>query len=344
MSKNIFLPALQKYFEEYLPSTQGASSNTVRSYMYAFKLLFEFLMVFKGVSPNKVRFETLSHTVLKEYFTYLEQERHCSVKTRNIRRAALLSFASYSSRMNYPFAIKFYTEMMKIPKKREPKEAGIKYFTQEEIKIVLSMPNTATDTGRRDTVLLSVLYATGARAQELCDIRVKDVRFDSPARIKLTGKGNKSRIVTIPDSCAAVLKGYMKSKGFMLSDPAMQERHLFSSRTNEHMTISCVEGIVKKYVKEAKDTYRDYFKQSSYSPHTFRHSIAVHMLEAGDSLITIKAFLGHASIASTTIYAQVTPELANKYLDERGKPIDTDMVSCEPQPLAQMLPFLYGHR
>ena len=88
------------------------------------------------------------------------------------------------------------------------------------------------------------------------------------------------------------------------------------------MTPSCVEEIVKKYIVKAKAAWPTLFKRKSYSPHSFRHSIAVHMLECGESLVVIKAFLGHESIETTTIYAEVTPELANKYLNERGKPLE----------------------
>lgn len=133
----------------------------------------------------------------------------------------------------------------------------------------------------------------------------------------------------------------MKSRGFCSNDPGIQNRHLFSSRTNEHMSISCVEGIVRKYLAACRQEHPDKFLEKGYSPHSFRHSIAVHMLEAGDSLVTIKAFLGHASIITTTVYAQVTPKLANKYLDERGKPIPEKNVEASPKPLAQALPFLY---
>ncbi len=252
-----------------------------------------------------------------------------------------MAFAKYTADKDFTASMPFYTAMVKNPKKKEPKNASIKYFTKEEVSIILSAPSANTLTGQRDITLLSVLYATGARAQELCDITIKDISFSAPTKIKLTGKGNKSRIVTIPQNCAVLLKGYMKSRGFCSNDPGIQNRHLFSSRTNEHMSISCVEGIAKKYLAVCRQEHPDKFPEKGYSPHSFRHSIAVHMLEAGDSLVTIKAFLGHASIVTTTVYAQVTPELANKYLDERGKPIPEKNIEDAPKPLAQTLPFLY---
>ena len=341
MKKGSILPLLESFFTTYLPSSKGASNNTLEVYQYAFKLLFAYFSEEKGIQPDKVTFELLGRGAVEGFLSYLEERRHCTVKTRNLRRAALMSFAKYAANRDFSLSMPFYTAMIKTPKKKEPKKSSIKYFTKEETSIILSAPDTSTLTGQRDITLLSVLYATGARAQELCDIKVKDITFSVPAKVKLTGKGNKSRVVTIPNNCTTLLRGYMKSRGLCLNDPDFQNRHLFSSRTNEHMSISCVEGIVKKYLAKCRVEHPDKFLETGYSPHSFRHSIAVHMLEAGDSLVTIKAFLGHASIVTTTIYARVTPELANKYLDERGTPIAERSMETSPRPLAQALPFLY---
>lgn len=341
MKKSSVVPLLETFFTNYLPESRGVSSNTLKAYQYAFQLLFTYLMEVKQLPPDKVTFDILGDGVVDEFLSYLETDRKCSVKTRNLRRAAIVAFAKYASKKDFSLALPFYTAMMNIPKKKEPKNGTIRYFTKEEIAIILAAPNINTATGQRDVVLLSVLYATGARAQELCDIRVKDIQFTSPAKIRLTGKGNKTRVVTIPENCSVLIRGYMKSKGYLSDESSVQNRHLFSSRTNEHMSISCVEGVVKKYLGIARNEHPDKFLETGYSPHSFRHSIAVHMLEAGDSLVTIKAFLGHASILTTTVYAQVTPELANKYLDERGKPISNEPVATSPKPVAQILPFLY---
>ena len=179
-------------------------------------------------------------------------------------------------------------------------------------------------------VLLSLLYASGARAQEICNLTLNDIYFDTETNIKLTGKGNKSRIVTIPENSAMMLKNYLNSKNLSTSDVNDRRRHVFSSQTHEHMSISCVEAIVKKYVDKSKEIYPNLFRRKSYSPHSFRHSIAVHMLECGESLVVIRAFLGHESITTTTVYASVTPELANKYLRERGELLENVADSLSP--------------
>jgi site-specific recombinase XerD len=196
--------------------------------------------------------------------------------------------------------------------------------------IILNTPDTTRAIGKRDLMLLSLLYASGARAQELCDLTLNDIYFGEETNISLVGKGRKGRIVTIPENCATMLKNYLMSNNLNTTNIRDRQRQIFSSQTHEHMSISCVEAIVKKYVAKVKKEHPQLFKRNTYTPHSFRHSIAVHMLECGESLVVIKAFLGHESIATTMVYASVTPELANKYLRERGKLLDEVAGSSEP--------------
>lgn len=342
--KNDLIPLLNNFFSDYLPNVKGLSENSIIAYQYAFQLLFTYLSEKKGLQPEDVTFGILSNDMLEGFLAYLEQERSCSIKTRNLRRAAILSFAKYASKRAFASSLTFYATMTEIPKKREPKKIGYKHLTQEEAAILLKTPDSTKNIGQRDITLLSLLYATGARAQELCDITIGDIVIGSPTRVKLTGKGEKSRIVTIPDTCTAILKEYLRIRYIDVNVANAKSRHLFSSQTNEHMTITCVEEIVKKYVDEAKKRNPTLFREEKYTPHSFRHSIAVHRLEAGESLVAIKAFLGHASVSTTAVYAQVTPELASKYLDARGKPLKEAELPIIPQPLALELPFLYRHR
>jgi site-specific recombinase XerD len=322
MKTNAFLSALSEYFVSYLPDTKGLSNNTITSYQYAFQLLFEFMDSVKGVPPEKTMFTAFDSDTVSEFLLWLEKERGCSAATRNLRRAAISAFAKFAARKNLDESLQFYSTVADIPRKKASKNPDIKYFSKEEISILLSLPDTQTAIGKRDAVLMSVLYASGARVQELCDLTVNDIHFGNETNIRLVGKGNKARLVTIPQNCSVLLKNWLSCRHLNLSSHADRLRHVFSSQTHELMSISCIEEIVKKYVARAKELHPDLFGRGKYSPHSFRHSIAVHMLECGESLVVIKAFLGHVSISTTTIYASVTPELANKYLRERGKPID----------------------
>lgn len=313
MSKNQMQPILRAFFEEYLPDVKGVSANTLRSYRYSFRLLFQFLYEKNGILPAKVDFSNLDGNTILSFLQWLEESRECSVSTRNQRLAAIRSFSSYASRHCFQSALAFGTAVASIPSKRVPKKA-MAYMTKEEMTIVLSLPDNHTLASKRDRVLLSVLYASGARAQELCDLSVKDVRFEkNRASLTLNGKGKKSRIVVVPEDCSALLKQHME-KNQLSGRRAILEKHIFSSQTHEHMTVSCVEGIVKKYIRIAKESRPDLFQETSYTPHSFRHSVAVHMLEAGIPLPVIKNFLGHASLETTMVYATISQSLRDKYL------------------------------
>lgn len=332
---------LEKFFTEYLPHVKGLQQNSITSYQYAFQLLFRYLDDVKGLRPEKVTFNDLGGKTIEEFLLYLEQERGCSIRTRNLRRAAIVTFAKFASKRAFSATLPFYSEAVNLPKKRVPKNPNFKHFTKEEISILLKTPNSSRTIGQRDVTILSLLYASGARAQELCDITLGSITLGSPTKIRLIGKGPKTRVVTIPDTCTAILKEYLRSRNLNVTSPETKDLNLFSSQTNEHMSISCVEEIVKKYLVQAKKQYPHLFMEENYTPHSFRHSIAVHMLEAGESLIAIKAFLGHSSITSTTIYAQVTPELASKYLNERGKPLKDISKRVPNYPLPKAMPFLF---
>jgi len=338
MKTNELTRVLSDFLYAYLPDVKGVSKNTITSYQYAFQLLFEFMYEVKGIPPEKVTFSNLTNETVTEYLTWLESVRKCSAVTRNHRRAAIVSFAKYAVKKSFKESLAFYSKITDIPLKKVPKRKDIKYFTKEEIACLLNLPNTTKKIGRRDAVLMSVLYSSGARAQELCDLTLNDIVFGDTATLRFVGKGNKARRVVIPQSCALLLKKYLKSEGLNSTDKDERKKHVFSSQSHEKMTISCIEEIVKKYVEKGKITYPNLFKRKSYSPHCFRHSIAVHMLECGESLVVIRAFLGHVSIETTTVYAEVTPELANKYLRERGKPLES--VELKEKKSSDYRPFL----
>ena len=336
------LQLLSDYFTIYLPTVRGVSHNTITSYQYAFQLLFEFMSEVEGLPPEKVKFENLTGGAVIRFLNWLETSRGCSVKTRNQRRAAVASFAKYALKTAFDESVAFSSEVLEIPKKKAPKNDTVRYFTKEEIDILLKLPDTKRNIGRRNAVLLSVLYSSGARAQEICDLTVNDISFGKQTILRLLGKGNKARSVTIPENCAHLLKKYLVSRNLVVTEAESRAKHIFSSQTNEKMTISCVEEIVKKYVQQAKKEHPDKFRNPGYSPHSFRHSIAVHMLECGIPLPVIQAFLGHESISSTIIYTSVTPELANKYLRDRDVQLGGLDNDTEEKKISVRLPFLGG--
>ena len=249
----------------------------------------------KGYS---ISFEDLDYDTLSGYFEWILTERKCSETTRNQRLAALLSFSKYAQNRDFDAAAVFRNSIIRIPLSK-PRGKRRTWFTAEEMKILLALPDDRTSIGLRDKMILTTLYVTGARSQELCDLTVSCVRKKKDrTAIELNGKGDKSRLVNVSEAYAIMLDSYLRKRRIH----GISDRHIFSSQTHEHMTISCVEEIVKKYVRKAKEQHPNLFTMGTYTPHSFRHSTATHMLEAGVPLMAIKKFLGHASIQTTQVY------------------------------------------
>lgn len=307
-----FITLLEEYFTTYLPYSRGLSINTINSYKQCFLLLLVFMQEKKNKAADEVSFTDFGYDTLQEFFRWLEIERGCKAVTRNQRLSALSAFSDYAQNRDFDAAYMFRTAINRVPFKKTANEPRA-VFTRNEVRILLSLPDERHETGLRDKVLLSVMYATGARAQEICDLRVRDLHFESNASVAiLTGKGAKTRRVGIGPGCAEILRGYISHRE-IVSQPA---RHVFSSQTHEQMTVSCIEGIFRKYVSLAKADNPELFTAGSYPPHSMRHTTASHLLEAGVDIVTIKNILGHASLQTTQIYAEMSQETVDKKLKE----------------------------
>ena len=303
-----FMSLLEDYFETYLPYSRGLSKNTINSYKQSFLLLMRFMLDVKKISTNEIRFSDLTYDTLLEFLNWLESDRLCKPTTRNQRLSSLSAFSEYAQNRDFDAASVFRSAIIRIPvKKGKQKQRAV--FTRDEIKILLNIPDENYETGLRDKVMLSFMYATGARAQEICDLKVSDVRMcTASAAVTLSGKGAKNRQVGISTKLAEQVQKYIKHRRI----EKYPDRHIFSSQTHEQMTISCVEGIYKKYVSMAKEQYPTLFHADSYPPHSMRHSTACHLLEAGVDIVTIKNILGHISVQTTQIYAEMSQDTVDK--------------------------------
>lgn len=306
-----FMDLLSGFFTDYMPYSAGLSENTMKSYKYAFRLLMEYLYTQKSIAATSIMFQTLDFETVTGYLSWLETERRCSVSTRNLRLSALSSFAAYAQNRNLEAAV-FASVMDKVPVKSGAAKPRT-VFTLDEVTVLLKLPNENTAIGLRDKVLLNLMYASGARAQEACDLTIRSAQFSGETtKLTITGKGNKTRRIIIAKPCGILLEQYLIRRGISQN----LDRHIFSSQTHEHMTVSCVEEIFKKYLKIAKEQNPLLFRESHYSPHSMRHTTATHMLEAGVPLVAIKNFLGHATIHTTERYAELTQGTVNNFIKE----------------------------
>jgi integrase/recombinase XerD len=290
---------LTKYLSTYLPGTRGFSSNTVQSRRDAFALLLGFCRDIKGIPVEKVQIDTLTTSMLSDYLDWLENVRGCSASTRNQRLTSIKAFFKYLQ-TETPVHLSLCQQIMCMPlKKTNARMIG--YLTLDGIKAILDSIDSTSKSGRRDLVLLSVLYDSGARVQELADLTVGDIRLQLPGTIKLMGKGKKTRIVPLLEPTVNLLKQYLVEN--RLDSTAQKQYPLFRNRSNQKLTRAGIGYILKKYVDRVKKL-RPTLISDVISVHSFRHSKAMHMLQAGVPLIYIRDFLGHVEISTTEIYAR----------------------------------------
>ena len=326
MKQTLFSQHLGLYFEEYLPNVRSYSPNTIASYQDAFRLLLEYMSEERRIKPYLLDYKHFSSDVILSYLDWLETHRNSSISTRNQRLSAISAFFKYASQRSIP-ALKICSSIANIPSKKAPGHV-FSYFSVQELGILLQTPNPRKPLERRDIVLLSLLYDSGARAQELCDIRISDIRFGNPASVRLHGKGGKTRIIPLMSPTAKLLRQYTSERK---AETEGRELPLFINQRGEAITPACIRNVICKYVSKAKKTHPDLFCESSYSPHSFRHSKAVHLLEAGTELIYIRDFLGHASIQTTEIYATVSQSTLMRTIRERD-------VSATPPAVLEDIP------
>lgn len=301
---------LSRYLTQYLPGRRGASPLTVQSYRDTFPGFLRFCAEVDHIEPERLPLDHLTADRVAGFLQWLEEVRHASIATRNQRMAALHAFVRYRETA-LPDRLLQWQHLLAMPRNRAP-HPPLRYFTLEGVRAVLAMPNPTTRAGRRDRVLLSVLYDTGARVQELAALQVHDVRLAAPATIQLTGKGGKSRIVPLMTATATLLAQYLQDAG--LTDPARGPHPLFPNRSGAPLTRAGITYLVQKYVEQARTQHPEGIP-TVVSPHVFRHSKAMHLLQAGVNLIYIRDLLGHVSIRTTEGYARADSEMKRRALE-----------------------------
>ena len=310
MKSNHFQQLLSSYFLKYIPERTNYSDNTIKSYRDTFVLLFQYQEEHLNKPVAKMDLEMLSREYLEDFLAWLENEKHYSVSSINQRLSALHAFFKYI-RMERPEYIELCASILGIRTRKVP-VIPMNYLSVEAIKCLFSLPDITTTEGRREIAILILLYDSGARVQEIADLTFGDIRNIKPATVKLTGKGNKTRIIPLMPQTLDILNIYMndckRKKEIQLTHP------LFFNKKCEKLTRAGIAYILDKYVKEARSLCPELFS-GKISPHTLRHSKAMHLLEGGVNLIYIRDFLGHTSVITTEIYAKSNPEIKRKAIE-----------------------------
>lgn len=294
---------LQRYFTCRLVGEMDASPRTVESYRDVFKALVSYLAKARGVAPEEAPLSIVDRDLVSGFLDWLESERGCSVATRNHRLAVIKSFCRYAT-YEAPDCIDSLSSVLGMrAKKGVTSEVG--YLEADDVRVLLAQPDQSTPLGRRDATILSVLYDTGARVQELCDIRVGDVRDRSPMVIVLHGKGRKVRSVPVMDGTASLVRNHL-AHASRNPGVARHDSPLFESSRGGKLTRWGVAGLLRKYVDLARNANPGFAEGIKISPHTLRHSKAMHLVEADVNLIYVRDILGHADVSTTQIYARAS--------------------------------------
>lgn len=310
MKPNDLAVHLRVFLTDYLPVQRGLSPNTIGGYRYAFVLLLRYCREVRKLRLERLQLEQVDAALVIDFLEHLESERGSSASTRNHRLAAIHSFFRYVQTED-PEKLAHCQRILAVPQRRishlEPT-----YLSAEELAVLLRAPDPSTRAGRRDAVLLTVLYDTGARVQELIDLRVGDVRLETPAMIRLTGKGRKIRLVPLMASTAKALARYRNQEHLDIATRV--DEALFRNQRGARLTRWGVHYLIKKYADKARIA-RPAFP-ADVTPHTLRHTKAMHLLQAGNPAIVVRDILGHADIQSTAVYAKADLDMKRRALEK----------------------------
>ena len=304
--------ALADYLFVFLPTQKGLSENTIRSYSDTLELFLRFLENEQGIKRERLEIAHISRSVVEDFLAWLETERGSSASTRNQRRVALNGFFRYLQYRN-PGYVLLCQQILTIPKKVGPRKS-VEHISIEAVAEILKQPDLSTRIGKRDFALLTLLYESAARVSEIANLRIGDFQVDKHhgAAIRLYVKGRKVRTVPLTKPVSKILQDYLKLESGLR--PCGKDEPLFCNRSGKSLTREGISYILRKYTGITQTAAPD-GETVKIHPHVFRHSRAVHWLEAGLDLQHIKHLLGHADLKTTEVYARINVEVKRKMLE-----------------------------
>jgi site-specific recombinase XerD len=322
---------LQRFFVEYLGSQRAVSPRTIAAYRDTFRLLLSFAEAKIGKAPAKLALADLDARLILSFLDHLEKERDNGARSRNARLAALRSFLKYAAHHDLT-ALPVIEQALAIPMKKFDRPI-LGFLSRDEMQAILEAPDARTWAGQRDRALFSLMYNTGARVSEVIGLRVGDVVIDGPAVAHLHGKGRKERSVPLWRTTAKLLRDWRRRL-----DEAGADRFLFPNRGGGRMARSNVTQRLGLAVSTAAERHPQLARRS-ISPHTIRHTTAMHLLQSGVDITVIALWLGHESPATTHMYLQADLSMKERTLS-RLQP--TTAGPRRYRPPDQLMQFLTG--
>lgn len=313
------------FLNDYLPLKRIFSPKTVTVYRQTMKIFRVYCLEEKGIRFDKMDFTALSQKNIYEFLTWLRDKKHNASSTLNLRLSVFKSFLKYCSVEDMTL-MPLYLAAVSIHAFKEHKKTGIEYLTQDQLKLLFSIPNASTRIGRRDRFFMILAYETGCRMQELLELTLSNIIRDKD-RIKIivTGKGSKTRFVPITAGTVSHLEAYLK-ESHKSSDGNQYLFYTVHNGLHTQMHPGAVDHFLKKYGALAKEKQPNF--PEGLHAHMLRHSIAMAMYKEGIPISYIRDFLGHSSVETTAIYSYADEETIAKALES----VDTIFVQVSKIP------------
>jgi site-specific recombinase XerD len=299
---------LSTFFLRYLAVERGVSPHTSTSYRDAIKLFLQFSATRCKRSVDQLVIEDLNAPVVLDFLSHLETSRTNTVRMRNARLAALQTFFRYIAGQQ-PSLAALCGPVLAIPAKKALHPV-LGYLSEKELGHLLAQVERTARHGERDYVLLSVLYDTGARIQELLDLKPLDFHLDTPPFVRLRGKGRRERLCPLLPQSAQLVRKFLVARGRRLDD----QEPLLQNGRRAALSRHGARYILLKYLRRAASSM-PILARAGISPHTMRHTKGMHLLQSGVPLVMVKDFLGHVDMKSTDVYVQADLEMKRKALD-----------------------------
>jgi len=301
------------FFRSHLVAERNVSQHTLHAYRDALKLFLRFAADWHKRQTDSLAIGDLSAEVVLAFLDSLEATRNNTIRTRNARLAAIHCFFRYVFDSDPTHAA--HCQRILVISLKKAVRPTLGYLSAEEMETLLAQVDRSTSKGRRDYLLLALLYDTGARIQEALDVTPADFHLTSPAFVRVLGKGKKERLCPLLPQTARVVSRFLEAAGRHVDD----DRSLFQNRRGETLTRQGARYLLRQYLSQAAKAMPR-LNRAGISLHTLRHTKAMHLLQSDVPIITIKDVLGHADIRSTEVYLQTDLEAKRKALEQAGTP------------------------
>jgi integrase/recombinase XerD len=303
---------IARFFEEYLPGQRGMSPHTVRSYRDAIVLLLQFTSRDTHRRVEQLQITDFTAERVLRFLNFLETERRNGISTRNSRLGAIHIFARFLA-AEWPEHLGSLQRVINIRFKRGARDAPIEYLEGSEVQAVLKSIDRTRSSGQRDYALFALMFNTGARVQEVLDLRCRDIRLEAPCQVRLFGKGKKLRLCPLWPATARLLRPMIEQRRASDTDPS--NSLLFTNARGQQLSRFGVRYLLRKYVALATRTTPT-LRDKRIHPHSLRHGTAVALLKSGVDFATISQWMGHASLNTTMRYARADIDLKRQALSQ----------------------------